>query len=256
MSNYQNNNFLPAIPPVTKNILIINFIVWLACYALGRNQIDLSNILGLHLPTSKGFYLFQTVTYMFTHVSFTHLFSNMFGLFMFGGMLENTWGAKKFLTYYMVTGIGAGLVQLLVCYLRIKFISQYLPEGAFDIIRSEGYDLLQSGQNYVDPQMNILNLFFNYSITIGASGAIFGLILAFGMLFPDEPIFIMFIPIPIKAKYFVIGYGLIEFFSGVENRSGDNIAHFAHLGGMLFGLLLILYWRDKNKKNGNFYQQY
>ncbi|MDR1371091.1 MAG: rhomboid family intramembrane serine protease [Dysgonamonadaceae bacterium] len=255
MSNYQNNNFLSAIPPVTRNILIINFIVWLACFVLGRSYFDLSNILGLHFPGSQGFYLFQTITYMFTHVAFAHFFFNMFAVFMFGGSLENRWGPKKFLTYYMVTGIGAGLVQLLICYLRVKSMTGGIPDDVLEVIRTEGFDLLQKGMNYSDPGAGNLNLMLN-SVTIGASGAVFGVLLAFGMLFPDAPLFLMFIPIPIKAKYFVIGYGLIELYLGVANRSGDNVAHFAHLGGMIFGILLILYWKNKDKKNGNFYQRY
>ncbi|GHT71779.1 rhomboid family intramembrane serine protease [Bacteroidia bacterium] len=255
MSNYQNNNFLSAIPPVTRNILIINFIVWLACFVLGRTYFDLSEIFGLHFPTARGSYLFQIITYMFTHVAFSHFFFNMLAVFMFGGSLENIWGPKKYLTYYMVTGIGAGLVQLLVCYLRIKSMTEGLPEGVLDIIRTDGFDLLQKSMNYSDPKMGELNLMFN-TVTIGASGAVFGVLLAFGMLFPNAPIYMMFIPIPIKAKYFVVGYGLIELYLGVANRSGDNVAHFAHLGGMIFGILLILYWRNKDKKNGYYYQQH
>ncbi|MDR3062242.1 MAG: rhomboid family intramembrane serine protease [Dysgonamonadaceae bacterium] len=252
MSNFQNNNFLSVIPPVTRNILIINFIVWLACFVLGRAYFDLSEILGLHFPTARGFYLFQIITYMFTHVAFSHFFFNMFAVFMFGGSLENTWGPKKYLTYYMVTGIGAGIVQLLVCYLRITSMAEGLPDGVLDIIRTNGFDLLQKGMNYSDPKMGELNLMFN-TVTIGASGAVFGVLLAFGMLFPNAPVYMMFIPIPIKAKYFVVGYGLIELYLGVANRSGDNVAHFAHLGGMIFGILLILYWRHKDKKNGYVY---
>ena len=255
MSNYRNNSFLSGIPVVTKNILIINLLVWGACFVLGRSGINLSNILGLHYPGSKGFYLFQTITYMFTHLAFTHIFFNMFAVFMFGGSLENLWGPKKYLTYYMITGIGAGLIQLLVCYLRITSISNGLPEGAIEYVQTEGYDLLQTSRNYIDPAMGSLNLLFN-SVTIGASGSVFGLLLAFGMLFPNAPIYAMFIPIPIKAKYFVAGYGLIELYLGVANRTGDNVAHFAHLGGMIFGILLILYWKKKSKQNGNYYQQY
>ena len=204
MAYYQGNSFYNNIPPVTRNLLIINVIVWLACL-LFRNLVG---YLALFNYGSGFFNIYQLVTYMFTHVDFTHIFFNMFALFMFGGVLENYWGQKRYLTYYMVTGIGAGLVQLLVLYLN----------GIFDPVP-----------------------------TIGASGAIFGLLLAFGMLFPDTPLFLFFVPIPIKAKYFVIGYGLIEFFFGISNRSGDNVAHFAHLGGMLFGLILILLWRRKRK---------
>ncbi len=254
MLNSQNN-FLSSIPTVTRNILIINFIIWLACFVLARSNFDLSNLLGLHFPTSQGFYLFQIITYMFTQVAFSHFFFNMFAVFMFGGSLENMWGPKKFLTYYLVTGIGAGLIQLLVCYLRMKSISMDLPDGVFEVVRTEGYNLLQQNMNYTDPLMSNLNSLFN-SVTIGASGSVFGLLLAFGMLFPNAPIYVMLIPIPIKAKYFVIGYGLVELYLGFANRSGDNVAHFAHLGGMIFGILLILYWKNKDKKNGNFYQQY
>lgn len=202
MSYYRENNFYNNIPAVTRNLLIINLAVWLSCLLFKQ----LEFYLALFNYGSGCFHVYQLITYMFTHANFDHIFFNMFALFMFGGVLENFWGQKRYLTYYIVTGIGAGLVQLLVCHLQ--------------------------GIMYPVP-------------TIGASGAIFGLLLAFGMLFPDAPLFLMFIPVPIKAKYMVIGYGLIEFFFGVANRTGDNVAHFAHLGGMLFGIILILYWRKK-----------
>jgi hypothetical protein len=133
----------------------------------------------------------------------------MFGLFIFGATLENYWGPKRFLTYYIITGIGAGLIQLLICYLQAAS-----------------------------------------SLTIGASGAIFGILLAFGMMFPNVSMFIIPIPVPVKAKYLVIGYGLLELYSGISNHSGDPVAHFAHLGGMLFGIILILYWKKKGKTYG------
>jgi membrane associated rhomboid family serine protease len=204
MAYYQRNGFLGNFPAVTRNLLIINLIVWIACNIF-RN---LELFLALFNLGSGYFRLYQLVTYMFTHVDFSHLFFNMFALYMFGATIENYWGQKRFLTYYMVTGIGAGLVQLLVLFL--------------------------AGTPYPVP-------------TIGASGAVFGLLLAFGMLFPNTPLYLMFIPIPIKAKYMVIGYGLIEFFFGIGRISGDNVAHFAHLGGMLFGIVLILYWRKKER---------
>ena len=204
MAYFQGNSFYNNIPPVTRSILIINVVVWLACLLFG----NLVFYLALFNYDSGLFNVYQLVTYMFTHVNFNHIFFNMFALFMFGGVLENYWGQKRYLIYYMITGIGAGLVQLL--FLHLEGITDPVP-------------------------------------TIGASGAIFGLLLAFGMLFPDTPLFLLFVPIPIKAKYFVIGYGLIEFFFGISNRSGSNVAHFAHLGGMLFGIILILYWRSKRK---------
>ena len=200
-----NNNFFNSIPVVTRNILIINLVIWAACNLL---SFPLVGILGLFDIKSGGFYLYQLITYQFTHVAFFHLFFNMFALYMFGRVLENYWGSSRFFTYYMVTGIGAGLIQLAICYFQ-------------DI----------------------------YSVTIGASGAVFGILLAFGMIFPNTPLMIIPFPFPIKAKYLVIGYGLLELWLGFGNRTGDNIAHFAHLGGMLFGIFLILYWR---KKNGSF----
>lgn len=211
MSNDNNNGLLGSIPVVTKNILIINFIIWIACYLTLKSYTPIVEYLALR-PIHYGFSVYQLVTYMFTHVEFSHFFFNMFAVFMFGRVIESYWGPKRYLLYYMVTGIGAGLIQLLVCYI------QGTP-----------------------------------AITIGASGSVFGLLLAFGMLFPNAPIYIMFIPIPIKAKYMVIGYGIFEFFFGVANRTGDNVAHFAHLGGMLFGILLILYWRKKGVGNGGYY---
>ena len=249
MPNYQSSGFLSSIPPVTRNILFINLIIWLACY-LFRGY-DLVNILGLHYIQSDGFYLYQLITYMFTHEAFSHLFFNMFALFMFGGVLERNWGPKRFLIYYMVTGIGAALVQMLVCYLRILSLSKGLPEDALSALTSGNYNLIAQYM-YQYPNMQSILQMFN-TVTIGASGAVFGILLAFGMLFPNTPLFIIFIPIPIKAKYFVIGYGLIELFLGISNRSGDNVAHFAHLGGMLFGIFMILYWRKKDRSNGIYY---
>lgn len=209
MSYNQNNGFLSSIPAVTRNILIINVLIWLACYILQYRGIYLVGYLALFPVQSGYFSIYQLITFMFTQVDFWHLFFNMFAVFMFGRTLEHYWGPKRFLTYYMFCGIGSGLIQLLVCYLT----GSMAP-------------------------------------TIGASGAVFGILLAFGMLFPNTPIYFIFVPIPIKAKYFVIGYGLLELYYGFANRAGDNVAHFAHLGGMLFGIILILYWRKKDKKNG------
>ncbi|MDL2322924.1 rhomboid family intramembrane serine protease [Bacteroidales bacterium OttesenSCG-928-A17] len=211
MSNYQSNSFLSSIPIVTRNILIINFIIWIACYIFEFRGIYLANYLALYPIQTGLFRLHQLITFMFTQVDPWHMFFNMFAVYMFGRVLEQYWGAKRFLIYYMVCGIGSGLIQLLVCYLTGS------PDG-----------------------------------TIGASGAVFGILLAFGMLFPNVPLFIMFVPIPIKAKYFVIIYGVIELYLGFSNRAGDNVAHFAHLGGMLFGIGMVLYWKYKDKKNGIF----
>ncbi|GBU06899.1 rhomboid family intramembrane serine protease [Bacteroidales bacterium] len=213
------NGFLSSIPPVTKNIIIINFIAWMATLALSTRGIDLINIFGLHYFLAEDFRVYQLVSYLFLHdtSSLSHVFFNMFAVFMFGRVIETSWGSKRFLIYYAFTGIGAGLIQELVWFFEYQSL---------------------------DPT------YFNLPITIGASGAVFGILLAFGMMFPNTPLYIMFIPIPIKAKYFVIGYGLLELYFGVAQRNGDNVAHFAHLGGMLFGIIFILYWRRKDKRNG------
>lgn len=224
------NNFRSTIggmlPTVTKNLLIINGIIWLAQFVLlRRSDIDLTQFFGLHFPASDYFRIYQLVTYMFLHdpFSISHVFFNMFALFMFGRTLEQVWGPKRFLTYYMVTGIGAGLIQLLVLYIRIQAV---IPPEMFSMVNS---------------------------VTVGASGAVFGILLAFGMLFPNAQLFIIPFPFPIKAKWFVIGYGLLELVFGVANRTGDNVAHFAHLGGMIFGIIMILYWRRKDKQHGRYY---
>ena len=196
MADYSPQGF-KMLPTVVKNLLIINLIFFLATMVLERyGFLYITNMMALNPILSGRFRVWQLVTYMFMHASFDHLFFNMFALWMFGYVLENFWGGKRFLLYYLVCGIGAGLLNLLI------------P---------------------------------GWSITVGASGAVYGILLAFGMMFPNERIYLYFL-LPIKAKWFVIGYAAIELFEGVF-RSYDGIAHFAHLGGMLFGLLLILYWR-------------
>ena len=229
------NSFLSSIPVVTKNLIIINLLVWLASVVLKKYHVDLVAVLGLHLPVAPDFYFFQFISYMFMHdtSSIGHVFFNMFAVFMFGRTLETVWGPKRFLIFYLVTGIGAGIVQELVWVYSL-------------------WDLLSSDIGMVNIGSAVITKaeYLNYFVTIGASGAVFGILLAFGMLFPNVPIYIMFIPIPIKAKYFVIGYGLIELFAGIFPGAGDNVAHFAHLGGMLFGYILIRYWKKKGQQNG------
>lgn len=168
----------------------------------------------------------------------------MFAVFMFGVTLEHHWGPKRFLAYYLATGIGAGLVQLAVAYFSIRYYSAKLPFEQIQIVFTEGMGVLRQNMNYTDPHMAGLNLALN-STTIGASGAVFGILLAFGMLFPRQQLMLLFPPIPIQARYFVMIYGAMELFLGVSNFRGDNVAHFAHLGGMLFGFILIRYWRKK-----------
>lgn len=252
--NNSRSVFGGSLPPVTLNIIIINMIIWLAQVVFNRQGLDLTELLGLHYVQSKGFKLHQIVTYMFLHdsSSFMHVFSNMFAVFMFGRTIEYVWGSKRFLTFYMVTGIGAGLIQLLVAFIRIQSLKSGMSADAINEVYTQGYDLLKQNMNYINAAQGSLNISLN-AVTVGASGAVFGILLAFGMMFPDAELFIIPIPFPIKAKYFVIGYGLFELVFGVRNFAWDNVAHFAHLGGMLFGIFMILYWKRKDKRHGKYY---
>lgn len=208
-------------PPVVKNLLILNVLFFLADVCLQPRGIDLTRWLGLHYITAQDFYPWQFITYMFMHGNFSHLFFNMFALWMFGYALENYWGSKRFLVYYLITGVGAALIQTGVLALEIRSMTAELPPFA--------------AQHYI-----------NQIVTVGASGAVYGILLAFGMCFPNVPIFLYFF-LPIKAKWFVIIYGVIELFAGIGGTA-DGVAHFAHLGGMIFGLLLILYWRKHGSR--------
>jgi len=226
MSQFQPSGF-SVLPNVVKNLIIINVLFFLGTLASqSLFDFDLNDMLGLHYLTSSKFMPHQLFTYMFMHGGFEHLFFNMFALWMFGSTLENIWGAKKFLFYYLICGIGAALVQEGVWYFRFDDIMNY------EFVRTSS--ALIPARDYID-------LF----VTIGASGSVFGLLLAFGMMFPETKIYLYFF-VPIKTKWFVIGYGLIELMNGVFGRGGD-VAHFAHLGGMLFGLALILYWKKRNR---------
>ena len=223
------------IPVVTKNLLIINVLMFIATFVFQRTGVDLNEMLGLHFFKASNFSVYQIVTYMFMHGGWTHLFFNMFALWMFGCVVENVWGQKKFLFYYISCGIGAGILQEFV-----QYISYFVIDG----IDNYNYVNMSGVRITVDE-------FLNQLTTVGASGAIYGILLAFGMLFPEERIVIFPLPIPVKAKWFVCGYAVIELFSAL-GTSGDGVAHFAHLGGMLFGLLMILYWR-KHPNGGNGY---
>ena len=240
------------LPTVTKNLLIINVLMFLATLAAERYGIDLGEYLGLHFVLSDRFNAAQLITYMFMHGGFLHVFFNMFAVWMFGRILEQVWGPKRFLFYYMICGIGAGLIQELVTGIHYYTLQAGLPPEAVETVLREGGDALSRNMNYVDPTMGSLNLTL-HSSTVGASGAVYGILLAFGMLFPNERMFIFPLPFPIKAKWFVIGYAVIELYAGLANNAADNVAHFAHLGGMIFGLILILYWRKKNNGYNGFY---
>lgn len=240
------------IPPITKNLLIINILMFLGTIVADSYGIDLARYLGLHFVLSDNFNLAQLFTYLFMHGGFTHLFFNMFALWMFGRILEQVWGPKRFLTFYLVCGVGAGLIQELVVGIQYFITTSGMPAEAVDVVLHEGSAALQQGKNFVNPDLASLNFIVN-GLTVGASGAIYGILLGFGMLFPNEKMFVFPLPFPIPAKYFVAGYALIEFFSGMANNPGDNVAHFAHLGGMIFGFILIMYWRNQNRRRRNEY---
>jgi len=243
MQQYRPQGFT-MLPPVVKNLLIINGLFFLAMIVLSSSfNYDLGPLFALHYPGSHDFGVWQFVTYMFMHGGFYHILLNMFALWMFGNTLENVWGGKRFLNYYLITGIGAGLVQVLVAYIRIAALKTGLSPEEIQIIYTEGYDVLQKGMNYQNEAMASINIILNTQ-TVGASGAVFGILLAFGMMFPNSIIYIYF-AIPLKAKYFVMLYGAFELYSGIANSAGDDVAHFAHLGGMVFGFFLIQYWKKK-----------
>ena len=247
--NRRGFNPFGNLPTVTKNLIIINVLLWFATVLMSK--FDLTSLLGLHYPGSKDFLLFQLITYMFMHGSLAHLFFNMFAVYMFGRVLESEWGPKRFLTYYMITGIGAGLIQLLVCFIRIKGVEAAMDAESIAMVYRDGLDIIKQEKQFVEPTFRQLNMLIN-TTTVGASGAVFGILLAFGMMFPNIPLMIIPIPFPIKAKYFVAIYGALELFLGIADF-GDNIAHFAHLGGMFFGIIMVLYWRKKDRNNDRYF---
>jgi len=259
--NQNNAGFMGGIPVVTRNIIIINFLVWIAALLLS-NQFDFDRYLALHYISSDYFMPHQVITSMFMHATydiqgnivFTHILFNMFAVFMFGRTLEVIWGPKKFLVYYLLAGIGAAGLQIFVTYLRIHYIEANLSPDAISMVYNEGLSALKSGKNFIDSDMRSLNLLINIP-SVGASGAVFGILVAFGMLFPNAELMLIFPPIPIKAKWFVIGYGVLELGLGIADRAGDNVAHFAHLGGLLVGFLILLYWRKKGfMTNGHIFK--
>lgn len=234
-------------PPVVKNLIIINVILYLGNLVVRQAfHADLNPTLGLYFFKSPLFEPFQLITHMFMHGSLGHIFFNMFALWMFGKVLEQVWGSRRFFIYYMVTGLGAMMLHTLVLALELNPLISYIRETyEIDKITPEVLDNLYNMGDPVARELAVGLL----TPTIGASGAVFGVLLAFGMLFPNTQLMLLFPPIPIKAKYFVIGYGLIELYLGIM-QPGSNVAHFAHLGGMLFGFFMIKLW---NKNRNAFY---
>jgi membrane associated rhomboid family serine protease len=237
-------------PPVVKNLILANVVFFLITIVLKQSGTDLYPILGLHFPLSEKFKLHQFFTYMFMHSSqgIGHIFFNMFALYMFGRVLESVWGPKRFLTFYLVTGIGAAVLHMVVTYFEYQSLIGKMSPDQIAYVKEVGYQIWSEGRNFSDPLAGKLNAILN-TPTVGASGAVFGILLGFGMLFPNTELMLLFPPIPIKAKYFVVGYGALELFFGVSGIQG-SVAHFAHLGGMLFGYFLIKYW---NKNSNRFY---
>lgn len=231
--NFIDRTIMNNMPTVTKNLLIINVLFFMGAFVAQKYGVNLNNMLGLHFFMASDFKLYQLITYMFLHADLNHIFFNMFALWMFGRTLELIWGPKRFLIYYMVCGIGAGIIQEIVQYVEYVTVLQ-------------GYLNVDMGTAII-PMSEYLNLMN----TVGASGAIFGILLAFGMLFPNIQMFVFPLPFPIKAKFFVIGYAVLELVLGMGS-TGDGVAHFAHLGGMIFGFFLLMYWK-KNRNNGQYY---
>ncbi len=232
-------------PPVVKNLIIINVLMYLA--TLGFKSafgIDLDRELGLYYAGSPYFHPYQIITHMFLHGSIGHIFFNMFAFWMFGRVLETVWGGKRFFIYYMITGLGAAFLHEVVLHFELaKSITEARQVFGIDKFTPEIVEHLIRSSNPLAQKVGV----GMYVPTIGASGAVFGVLLAFGVLFPNTQLFLLFPPIPIKAKYFVIGYGVLELYLGIS-QPGSNIAHFAHIGGMLFGFILLKIWgQDRNK---------
>lgn len=242
------NNLGPAV----KNIIIINVLVYLACFAVPQ----LRDMLSGYFYQSPNFRPWQLVTHMFTHApSISHIFFNMYGLFIFGSALERYWGSKKFLIYYFVCGFGAFFLHEAINYIEIQNLISQLSPMAVQEVYEEGAAILRDKKNYTDPGYGALNAALNVGV-VGASGCVFGVLLAFGMMFPNTELMLLFPPIPLKAKWFVMIYGAIELMLALQNSPGDNVAHYAHLGGMIFGFILLKIWKKKDGSlygNNNFY---
>lgn len=237
---FEQRRGFQSLPIVVKTLLIIN----VAFFAISFMFPEVKQLLAIYSFKSDFFKPYQLISHMFMHGDIWHLFFNMFALYMFGKILEEVWGQKRFFIYYFITGLGAALLHLLVINFEVSSLMSQMSAEQVNLVLSDGGDILfNQGKNYVDPQMRDLNLMIN-TPTVGASGAVYGLLLAFGMMFPNVLLYVYF-AIPIKAKYLVMIFTGIELYLGFMNRSGDNVAHFAHLGGMLIGLIFVLIWKKK-----------
>lgn len=237
LEQYRPSRF-NLMPTVTKNIIIINVIMFLTTIAMDRMGINLVDILGLHYFQSEKFHVWQFITYMFMHGGVTHIFFNMFAVWMFGAAVENMWGPKRYLNYYILTGLGAAAAHYAIVYYQLQPTLAEINNLLSDTTLSPRQ------LNEIAEQKTML---LDAPVVVGASGAVFGILVAFGMYFPNTLLFIIPIPFPIKAKYAVIMYGLIELYFGIANFSGDNVAHFAHLGGLICGFILIQLWKHNDR---------
>ncbi len=268
----------PNLTPIVKNLLLINFVLFFADWTFSSSlHLDLGNYFGLHYVSASNFGIWQFITYMFMHSTLSHIVFNMLSLFIFGPLIENRLGMRRFVVYYLICGVGAGLLQQLTLFFEIKnFVSSVdtlladpntqtitsFISGVGQPFSQESYIAWQgfvseyntlTQTSFADAQALARHFFIDYQqqyidchCMVGASGAIFGILLAVGMLFPNLPLYIWFIPIPIKAKWFVCFYALFELIFGVADFHYDNVAHWAHLGGMIFGFLLLYCWRKNS----------
>jgi len=239
-NGYDNQPRQFYIPPVTKHLLIINVLLFLAGILVPKIGDVMQQHLALYYWGGSNFNPAQLVTYMFMHGGIMHIFFNMFALLMFGKLLELVWGPKRFLLFYMVCGVGAGIVHELVATIGVANVQDLLSPEEIELVKENGIRLFRQGLLYQDPDMATYEILLSIP-TVGASGAIFGILMGIAFLFPNMPIYIWFIPIPIKTKWMVLGYAVLELWLGASG-AGDGVAHFAHLGGLLFGIIVMYVW--------------
>lgn len=285
MTEFRPGRF-QILPTVVKNLIIINSLVLFAQFVLAKMGIDIADYVGLHYWKSNYYHFWQFFTHMFVHGNLAHLFSNMFALWMFGSVLENVWGPKRFLLFYLVCGMGAAMLHMGVVGYEFHTIAEAFNKyqanptlDQYNLFLQQNIPLNRYSQLNVDlynwaikwgdsPSMDLSNQTFeainhyltgrNYQgvylpgiydeATVGASGAVFGILFAFGYLFPNTLLYLYFL-VPVKAKYVVAAYALFEIYAGIQNSAGDNIAHYAHLGGMLVAFILLKLWNRNNRKD-------
>lgn len=242
----QFDNIVRRIPPVTKNLIIINFLVWLAMLVMPHTLGNWAmHYCALHYVMATDFNAAQLFTYMFVHGGFTHLLFNMFTLYMFGRTIEDVMGSARFLFFYIACGVGAAIIQEGVWALTLP-----------DLITTEmariNFAPVEEIRLYLAANPEIMAGSLNVFTTVGASGAIYGVLMAFAMLFPNMPMYLYFIPIPVKAKWMVAGFIVLELLIGLSSAN-DGIAHFAHLGGILVGFIMVYIWKKRNIIHGSDY---